>query len=109
MTDTTFTTHEEVIEYIWSIDKTMQNHIFYIDSTLHRQYSRYSKKSKPEFVKFCTEYNLSLGYVLHENKHPVIMNYYDANSDIESDECCEGDEGGDTNIGDNVPLLSNYN
>ena len=80
---TTFTKHEDVVQYIWSIDRAMLNHIFYIDTQLYRKYSRYSKNSVPELVKFCDDYNLSLGYVLHENKHPVTMNYYNSASDCE--------------------------
>ena len=102
MNNITFTTHDDVVEYIWSIDKTMLNHIFHISTSLYKQYSKYSKKSIPELVTFCKEYHLSLGYVLYENRHPVTMNYYNSDSEIESedDEICDHV--------DNTPLLSDY-
>ena len=82
MENTTFTTHKQVVEYIWSIDKTLQNHIFYINTDLYRKYSSHSN-GIPELIKFCKDYNLSLGYVLHKNRHPVKMNYYNPDSDDE--------------------------
>ena len=106
MNNTTFTTHEQVVEYIWSIDKSQTNHVFHINSALYKQYSVYSNKHIPDYVTFCREYNLSLGYELHTNRHPVILNYYNSDSEYEEE------DGDDTTTGetddiedDTAPLL----
>lgn len=93
MSNNTFTTHEEVIDYIWSIDKNIQNHTFYINTKLYRLYAN---RELPQFVKFCSDYNLSVGYTLHTNRHPVIMNYYNPDSERESDYDDESDDESDT-------------
>ena len=96
-----YTKHEDVVEYLWSIDRSILNHIFYIDSNLYKKYSKYSKNKNPEMIQFCKDYNLSLGYVLHKNKHPVTINYYSSESESESD--IEEDSDCDTR-----PLLVKY-
>lgn len=105
-----FTTHKEVVEHVWSLPRDFANRdnrniIFYIDTKLYKKYSEYSKTSNPEMVKFCIDFNLSLGYVLHKNKHPVTMNYYNSDSELESESESEDNE----NESDITPLLMSFN
>ncbi len=69
---TTYKNHLDVCNYLLRIDPTLENHVFYVSTSLYKKYTQ-----EDDMKKFCEENNLSVGCELHTDSHPVTMNYYD--------------------------------
>ena len=93
---------DELVNHIWSVNRNENNLKFYVNTYIYRQLTRC-----PTYMKLCIDFNLSVGYRLHSNVHPITMNYYNPDSDNEFISDSEDEDA--VNDSDIMPLLKQQN